>query len=327
MLSSSSRRSFYHDPFSRRLMRLLLLLQPGAMVVVLWLCLTDRFVPALAISLLTLLVCFVVLAWVYARYQTLPVVREKRLLARLVQKFEAHLQVEELRIHAAIKERTRLNKAEKRELESALRTLQKTYMEQGLRDAWLEQAAVPGIGRTLKQQLAGYGILCAADVSDRIAHLPGFGVEKCHALLAWRSTVTAALESSKPSALPLEQADAIQQTYHALQDQNNAGERKAIASQQILEHELLSLKPRLHALYSITFVRYFSNALASRGIVAAAVTCMLVVTQIVSSVSATLAFGASDAAAAPSQAEMPSPTMSQTPAATNSPAPTAPSTK
>lgn len=339
MFSSSSRRSFYQDPFSRRLLRSLLLLQPGALVLVLWLCLSGRFVPALTISLLTLSFLLVVVLWLYARYQSLPVVREKRILTRLVQKFEAHVQVEELRIYAAIRERTRLAQAEKQELHSALRALQKNYIEDGLRNTLIDQVIMPGIGPTHKQQLAGYGIVSAADVSDRIAHLPGFGVERCHALLRWRSTVTTALESSMPSALPPGQLAAIQQRHHALQDQNNAGERKAIASQQLLEHELISLKPRLNALHSITFVRYFGNALASRGIVAAVVAFTLVITQIVSSVSVTLAFGTSDAAnriaplpvtgAMPTQAGVPSPagTMTQTPAATNSPAPTIPNTQ
>jgi len=278
-------------------MRSLSLLQPGAMIVVLWLCLWDHIALALLISFLTLSFLLVVLGWLYARYRTLPVVREKRNLTRLVNKFEQHLQIEELRIYAAIKERARLVHAQKQELHSALRGLQKNYVEEGLGKASIEEADIPEVEPNLRQRLAGYGIRSAGDVSDRIAQLPGFGVEKCHALLGWRSAVTAALESSQPSALPSEHLDAIQQKYHTLQDQNNAAERKAISSQQILEHELMSLKPRLNALSSITFVRYFGNSLASRGAVAALVAFVLVVTQLVSSVSATVAFGASNAAA------------------------------
>ncbi len=303
-------------------MRSLLLLQPGAMVVVLGLCLWDRFVHALVISLLTLLFLLAVFVWLYARYRTLPVVREKRNLTRLVNKFDTHLQVEELRIYAAVKERARLVQAEKQEVHSALRALQKDYIDGGLGNASIEQADIPEVGPALKQRLAGYGILRAADVSDRIAQLPGFGVEKYHALLDWRGAVAAKLEDTKPAALPPEQLDAIQQKYHTLQDQNNAGERKAISSQQMMEHELMSLKPRLNALASITFVRYFGNSLASRGVVAALVAFVLVITQIVSSVSATVAFGASNAAAL----RGPIPVTGATPTATPIPSQTQTST-
>ena len=171
MFSSSSRASFHNDRFSRTVMRCLLLLQPGAMVVVLGLCLWDRFVHALVISLLTLLFLLAVFVWLYARYRTLPVVREKRNITRLVHKFEQHLQIEELRIYAAIKERARLVQAEKQEIHNALRALQKDYIEDGLGNASIEQADIPGVGPALRQRLAGYGIRSAADVSNRIAEV------------------------------------------------------------------------------------------------------------------------------------------------------------
>ena len=261
MIRSPSRISYYNDRVSRMVMRGLLLLQLGAMVVVLWLCLLDRFVLALEVSLLTLCLLLGVIAWLYTRYRVLTIVCEKRILTRLVLKFEDHLQAEQLRMYAAIRERTRLVQAEKEEIQAALSTIQNSYIRTSLRRATIEQAGIPGIGPRLTQQLAGYGITSAADVSNRIAQLPGFGVEKCHALLGWRSSVLANLERTQPSALPPEDLEAIQQRYQALQDQNNAAERKAITSQQLLEHELISLKPRLRALDSITFPGYLSKSL------------------------------------------------------------------
>ena len=292
MFSPTSRVSFHNDTFSRTVMRSLLLLQLGAMVVVLRLCLSGSFIPALVISLLTLSFLLAVLGWLYARYRALPVVREKRSLRGLVKKFEQHRRIEEVRIYAAIRERARLVQAEKRELHSALQALQTDYIETGMRNASIEGAAIPGIEPALKQRLADYGILCAADVTHRIAKLPGFGAEKCHALLGWRSDVKEELERTKPADLPPEQLEAIKQRYYAPQDQNNAAERKAISSQQLLEHELMSLKPRLRALRSIRFSAYLSRSLASRGVMAALVAFVLVLTQVVSSLSVTLAFAA-----------------------------------
>src|SRR5688572_18221202 len=152
MFSPTSRGSFHNDTLSRTVMRSLLLLQLGAMVVVLRLCLSGSFIPALVISLLTLSFLLAVIGWLYARYRALPVVREKRSLRGLVKKFEQHRRIEEVRIYAAIRERARLVQAEKRELHSALQALQTDYIENGLRSASIEGAAIPGIEPNLKQQ-------------------------------------------------------------------------------------------------------------------------------------------------------------------------------
>ena len=155
MFSHTSRVSFHNDPFSRTVMRSLLLLQLGAMVVVLRLCLSGSFVPALVISLLTLLFLLAIFGWLYARYRSLLVVREKRNLRGLVKKFDEHVHIEQLRIYAAIKERARLVQAEKQEIHSALQKLQTDYIEDGLKNASIDQADIPGIGHTLKLRLAG----------------------------------------------------------------------------------------------------------------------------------------------------------------------------
>ena len=247
---------FQNDPLSRIVMRLLLLLQLGAMVIVLGLSLLDLFFLALAISFLTLLVLIAVLLWLYVRFQKLPIVRQKRDLERLVFKFQKNVQAEADRIQASIQGRDRLNQAEKEEINSALDTLQRNSIENGL-------------------------------------------------------------ESTGPAAPPPGPLDAITQKYQALHDKNNAAERAAFSSQQILEYELMSLKPRLRQLARFTFPRYLSNSLASRGTVAAQIAFVLIVTQVVSSVSATLAFGTSPGRAAAIIASIP--TETHTPAATLTP--------
>ena len=287
MIGSSSRISFHNDPLSRIVMRVLLMLQLAAMVIVLSLSLLDFFFLAVVISLLTLFVFIAVMLWLYVRYRHLPIVRQKRELERLVFKFQKNLQDERNNMQAAVTERSRLCQAEKDEIDTALKALQKNHLETGLVNASIKEADILGIGPKLKERLAGYGILNAAQVSNRIAQLPGFGVAKCHTLLGWRSAVVATLESTKPAALPNEQLETIKRNYEVLQDKNNAVEQKALASEELLEHELMSLKPRLRGLDSITFLGYLSHSLASRGIVAALIAFVLIVTQVVSSVSAT----------------------------------------
>ena len=278
--------SFANDPFSRKVTRFLLLLQIAAMILVVGLSIIDRFFLAIAISFLTFVVFILTLLWLYARYREFPLVREKRELQRLVLRFQKTIQTEEKVIQEATKERERLFQAEKNDINTALSTLQKNYIENGLTRASIQEADIPGVGPKLKQQLVGYGILSAAEVTEKISELPGFGEAKCLALMGWRSSVTKKLESTQPGGLPPEQLETIQGKYHALYDQNNAAERKAHISQEILEHELISFRPRLQQLVPFTFVGYLSKSLASHGMVAALLALVLIMTQLVSSVSA-----------------------------------------
>jgi hypothetical protein len=279
--------AFQNDTISRRMVRLLLILQLAALVVVLAFSLIGLSLAAVVISVLTFFVLLGVILWLCLRYQTLPIVREKKELERLVLRFQRNHRVEKNAIQECKKERDRLFQAEKHELSATLRTLQRDYVENGLARAFLKEAVIPGIGPKLKERLAGDGIISAAHVSNRIAGLPGFGESKCQALLGWRSSVLARLESTKPAVLTPKQVEMVKQNYQVLHDKNNAAERNAITSQQILEHELLSLKPRLRGFAGVTFPGYLSHSLASRGIVAGLVAFVLIVTQVVSSVSAT----------------------------------------
>ena len=312
---------FQNDSVSRTLLRLLLILQLSALVIVLAFSLRGLSLLAVVISFLTFLLLVSVILWLYVRYQTLPIVRQKKELEKLVLKFQKNLRVEANTIQESGRERDRLLQAEKDELQAALRTLQRNYIQNGLANASVKDADITGIGPKLKERLVGYGIRSAAHVSNRIAQLPGFGETKFQALLMWRSSVIARLESTKPAALPPRQIDMISQNYQVLHDKNNAAERDAITSQQILEHELMSLKPRLRQFSVVTFRGYLSNSLASRGIVAALIAFLLIVTQVVSSVSAT---GAAIIAAIPTGTR--TPTASATPTQTLTPSQTFTST-
>jgi len=232
--------SFVDDPYSRKVTRLLLLLQIAAMVIVVRLSLIDHFFFALAISFLTFFVLIASLLWLYARYRDFPIIREKRELERLTLKFQKGIQNEEKIIQTAIKTRADLFQSERGEINTALRTLQKNHLENGLAAASVQEAVM----------------------------------EK--------------LESTIPVSLPNEQLETIKQKYQALQDQNNASERKALASKQMLGYELISFRERLQQLAPFTFIRYLGRSLASRRVFAAPLVFLLIGTQVVSSVSATV---------------------------------------
>src|SRR5215216_1326821 len=279
--------SFVDDPLARKVTRPLLVLQVVAMVVVVGLSFAHLFLAAFLLSVLTLLLLSVTLLWLYARYRELPVIREKRELERLVFRFQKGVHTEGMNIQAAVRERVRLFQAEKEEIKAALGALQKSHIDNGLRMASIQEIAISGVGSQLKERLAGNDIRSAADINETIAQLPGIGQEERQALLAWQHSVRETLESTQPSALPQKQLEAIQQRFQALQGQNNASDRKAHASQQMLEYELISFRERLQQLAPFTFPRYLSRSLASRGGVAAPLAFALILTQVVSSVSAT----------------------------------------
>jgi hypothetical protein len=281
--------SFVDDPLSRKVIRFLLLLQIAAMVIVVGLSLAHLFFLAFAISALTLLVLIVTLLWLYARFRELPVVREKRELERLVLKFQKGVHTEEQNIQAAVRERARLFQAEKEEISTALRTLQKNHIQNGLRMASILETSISGVGPKLKERLAGHDILSAADITEKITALPSIGEEEGQALLDWRRSVLEQLESTQPRGLPQKPLEAIQQKFQARQGQNSATDRNTRISQQMLEYELISFRERLRQLAPFTFPRYLSRSLASRGIVAAPLAFALIMTQVVSSVSATTA--------------------------------------
>jgi hypothetical protein len=279
--------SFVDDPLSRRVIRLLFLLQIAALVIVMGLSLAHLFFLALFLSVLTLLLLGITLLWLYARYRELPVIREKRALERLASKFSKGVQTEEKNIQAAVRERAHLVQAEKQEINTALGTLQKKHIENGLQMASIHEADISGVGPELKERLRGYDILNAADITEKITALREIGEAERQALLDWRVSVLEQLESTQPSELPQKQLEAIQEKSHALQGQNNANERKARASKQMLEYELISFRERLRQLAAFTFSRYLSRSLASRRVVAAPLAFALIIAPVLSSLGAT----------------------------------------
>ena len=103
--------SFVGDALSRKVTRLLLLLQIVAMLIVVGLSLAHFLFLAFALSVLSLLMLSFTLLWLYARYREIPAVREKRELERLRLKFQKGVQTEEKNIQDAVKERARLLQA------------------------------------------------------------------------------------------------------------------------------------------------------------------------------------------------------------------------
>ena len=245
---------------------------------------TRLVFPALVISCLTLLVLVFTLFWLYARYRRLPVIREKRDLERWSLKFRKRIKMEERNIQAAIQERAELLQAEKQERHHALEALQTKHIRNGLMSASVQE--VQGIEPALKARLIDRYVCSAADITERISEVPGLAAGERQTLIEWRRGLLTLLERTQPGSLPEKQSEAIQRKYQSLLEKNKAAQHQAFASKQMLEYELISFRERLGQLASFTFLHYLSRSLASRGMVAASLLSMLVLTQTVSSVSA-----------------------------------------
>ena len=125
--------SYANDPLSRALVRGLLLLQLAALIAVLAFSLLDLFLPALAISMLTLFIFVAMILWLYLRYRRLPVVCEKRMLDHLVTKFRSRRRADQEAVQVARLERKRLVQAEQNELLNALSTDQQDAIQEKFR--------------------------------------------------------------------------------------------------------------------------------------------------------------------------------------------------
>jgi micrococcal nuclease len=105
--------------------RSLFVLQGAGLLLVLLLRQFALHIPALFVSILTLTLFAASLFWLYSRYRSLPLVRQKVELERLYRRFAKNVLSEENVILASIHERERLMEAEQEEIEQAKSTPQK----------------------------------------------------------------------------------------------------------------------------------------------------------------------------------------------------------
>jgi predicted flap endonuclease-1-like 5' DNA nuclease len=277
---------FKNDPSSRRAMRFLLFLQITAMIIVIGLILFESYSLALTVSFLTSLVFITIIIWLYFRYQKIPLVREKADLQKRLLKVQNKIRKEVNNIQAARRKRESLLQEEKDEVHSTLKKSQEDHIKNGLANTSLKHAAIPGVGPKLKERLALHGVVSAAQIGNNLSSIPGFGQAKQQALIEWRNAEVARLDVTKPISLTNEQFEYIMQTYQALRRLNDTAEKTAQDNKRAAEYDLNSLVPRLKQLAPVTFIAYASKSLASRGMAAALIACVLIVAQLISSVGA-----------------------------------------
>ena len=128
------------------------------------------------------------------------------------------------------------------------------------------------------------------------------------------------LKNGNPVGLVEVQVEGIRRKYRELHARNDAAQRTARASKQLLDHEMAAFRGRLQELARLTFINYLSNSLSPRGAIAGLLAVTLVITQLVSSASAaSFALLSSSVGMAPLATETPAPLETMAPSQTEAP--------
>ena len=258
--------NFEHDPRSRKVTRYFLWIQPAAVVSVLGLVSLQLHSLALALSLITLLLWGVLCLWLYRRYQSLPLLREKHELQSQVLRIEAKVAGAQQLLARIRNDREHLLRKEQFALEATLLNQQTHHIQKGLSSCRIQDATIAGVGPELKERLAEAGILTAMDVTEEtVSRVQGFGAAERPALMSWRSLLQAQFDATKPARLPDHQLEFIQKKFQRLQGWID--EKETAAADYLLQVvvELDSTQQRLGQLAPITFRSYLGHALASKG--------------------------------------------------------------
>lgn len=254
----------HNDLVVRKALRTLLIFQLVEQIPLGALAFLGQTTLALFLLILTILFGLGVVGFAYLRYRGNPKVVEKRSLLQRKVMLEKGIGGEQKKIVDALQRRVAFTHAQRREVTNALQTVQRAYIEEGLRHTLVADADIPGVGPKLKERLIARGVISAADVSQAaISAVEGFGDVKIAAVLAWQNGVYAYLDGTKPESLQAGQESAIAAKYEAQHATNDEEEASAKAAKQGLENDLANHLLRLEPLAPITFRNYIASAMAA----------------------------------------------------------------
>jgi len=277
-----------NDALARKVVRFLLIFQSSALFVGLIFTFTRLNALALFLAFVTLVLFLGALFWAFIRYQTYPIVQEKKRLNKKAIELRDQITANAGHIQRARQKREELKREEQAEMNAALAASQNEYIRSGMNATRIADADIPGIGIGLKQRLALHGYISAASITSHITSVEGFGPAKSKAMIDWHNRVYAGLNASKPTAVIPEQEKIIREKYEALHANNTESESKHLAHKAALEETLGEIQPRIQELAPIKFRRYLGKALSTRGVTTVLIAAVLIVTQLCLGTSSTL---------------------------------------
>jgi membrane protein implicated in regulation of membrane protease activity len=121
--------SFDEDAFVRKVTRLFLALQLGALVIVFALMLLKLQALALSLSCLTFAIFIGVVIWLFLRYTNHPLVREKKSIAQQVNTVQTSIQTLDRLIQSTEKKRGELARDKQNEIQGLLKALQNDHIK------------------------------------------------------------------------------------------------------------------------------------------------------------------------------------------------------
>lgn len=300
---------FKNDALALKVTRFLVIFQVSALIIGIIFTLVRLSSVALFVTYLALILLLGSLTWFYIRYRTYPIVQEKRKLSQRESNLQAQILAHSTNIKLTQQNREKIKQAEQAELSASLQNLQKKHIESGLTNTRIAEADIPGIGPGLKQRLSANGFSTAASVTPNVTNIEGFGPAKTQTILDWRNKVYSNLNASKPTCLPAEIQNQINNKYEIHHANNDAEERKAQETKTKLVDASNEIQPRIKALAPFSFISFLRYALGSKGFVAAITGAIIVISLICLGSGAT--FGAI-AASVPTSTLTPTITLTET---------------
>lgn len=137
-----------------------------------------------------------------------------------------------------------LSQAETSEISAILSSKQNQFVTTFLRERYIDQASIPGIGPGFKSRLRLMGVLTAADIDNRVYRVKGVGMARASSLFAWQSSLKATALAKMPKALTPAETSAIASKY--------AGQHQALVSEQnVLEPQIANAETSIRVKYNV----------------------------------------------------------------------------
>jgi serine/threonine protein kinase len=142
-----------------------------------------------------------------------------------------------------------LTSNQKAELRRALDDMQQQFLVASLSTYQVAGASLVGIGDAYKARLVAAGFKTAADINAHVRTIPGIGVKRMRAILAWRDNLEAIVGNRMPTSLDATLSSQIRRRYadrsQDLQRQINEAERALAAEEAAIRYRHATLRPAL----------------------------------------------------------------------------------
>jgi hypothetical protein len=274
-------KTYENDTLARRIIRITIFIELGLFILGGVLAITLRIYLGLLIWISSLLFLLAVLIWLYLRFNSFQIVKERNDVLSRKKKISDLIIAQDRKITETTQNTKKLKRSEQSEIDTHLKQIQDAYIHQGLKSHSIDEAKIPGVGPKNKEKLLTYRIRSAADVDSKILSIQSLGKAKAQAVLDWRNRVNTELNITKPQRIPEEQELLIHQKYEKLQEENFAAGQSYLEEKNKLEQELLALQPELLKYQSISPKSYFNHSLGKGGRVAVLAVILIVGIQLI----------------------------------------------